>query len=146
MSEDHVWLEHELAALKPVTPSPALESQIEAELSVQPADGATHRGIRYVALAGGLALVALFALTIVRRLPDGSEPPVPVPDNSLPAVAALDQSLPSVWAYRQAVVDSAVDFDELLDRHRGAGRLESPGQQHAFPVSSLTQDSRMGDL
>ena len=143
MNDDDSLLESELARLVPRSPSAELTARLSARLSPRPAR--RHPPIRTaVGIAVALALAVLVMVSLPRR-PTGPKGDAAGQASSSSAVALLDESAPSVWNYRRAVIEPAVDLDELLDRHRRAS--DRPGASaESFSVSSLHYHSRMGDL
>jgi hypothetical protein len=147
---DHEALERELAALRPVEPSPQLKARIARELDAAPAKAG--RGV-WLAVAGG-ALAASLAIYALWR----SEPPAPAVEpirfrTESTTAAAFDAALPSLWSYRQALGRSYGDVDQLLDLHGRKPNEQPPSSQRAgvaaasvFARSDSQLETLLGEL
>src|SRR5688572_27884654 len=142
MNDDDSLLESELSLLIPRPPTAELKAKLSARLSVQ---SARPRAMSRTAvgIAVALALLVLAMVGLPRR-PAGPNGEIARHASSSSAVSALDDSAPSVWNYRRAVIEPAVELDELLDRHRRASSRPAGAASESFSVSSLHQQSRMG--
>ena len=155
---DHEALDRELAALRPVAPSPKLKARIAEQLdddaAVGRASGSRTNGQRPIGrtvwLAAGGALAASLAIYVLWR----SEPPTPAFDpirfrTESTTAAAFDAALPSLWSYRQALGRSTGDVDQLLDLHgRNSSELAPSSQRAGVAAASVfaRSDSQLETL
>ena len=144
MNDDDSLLERELTRLVPRPPSAELKARLSDQLSALPVR--RHPMFRTaVGIAAALALVVLAMVALSRR-PIGPNEKVLKQESPSSAIAALDDSVPSVWNYRRAVIEPAVELDDLLDRHSRTIGPSPSASPEPFSVSSLHQQSRMGAL
>jgi hypothetical protein len=154
---NHDPLERELAALRPIEPSPQLRARLAQQLDeeARPASRAQPlRGMAWLAAAGG-ALAASVAIYALFRGADGP-PTAPAPIDfrtESTTAAAFDAALPSLWSYRRALDRSADDVDALLDRHARDSAEQTPASQRAgvaamsvFARSDSQLETLLGEL
>jgi hypothetical protein len=138
MTDPRDPLEAELAALRPLDPSPRLPRRVGERLA---------RRWWGVALGGGVAAAGLAAALLVPRgdltVHTGRTVVIPLPVPSEPA----DDLAPTLGAYSHALSRSPEDLDALLDRHALLGsRPGPPGERFlAFPRSPARLQSWIGE-
>ena len=137
-------LEQELAGLRPQPLSREFEQRLAAALQVQPRHRPLYPRRLLIAAGGAIALTALLAVIATQR--PAYRPVMPEPAQPEISVAVFDGTLPTVWAYRRAVVDPAIEIDDLLDRHRTSGATAPVEPVPRFSVSSFHSQLQMGDL
>lgn len=114
-------LEAELAALKPVEPSPHLRQRIAGELVTSaPVRSQGTRTWWRGAISGSLVAAALvIGLLLLRPMPKQIQRELPQAPPEIDA-AAFDPALPTVWNYQRALARSPQDLEMLLDKHAAA--------------------------
>jgi hypothetical protein len=124
-------LERQLAALRPVQPSPALAHNIERRLRRAVPTPSWRLVAAAVALAACVLLV-IWAWPTGRRTEVVSPPRPQRPDPALPVLAH----------YREALDESPEALERLLDRRAAREMTALPDEP---PVTSLVSHSRFSD-
>jgi len=148
---EHDEFEAELAALRPIQPTPQLKERIADRLEEQviPASGLRRfRGPLWVAaICGPLAAVLTFFL-----LRGGSDRPL-APEHpgvaERPAIStAFDDSLPSLGSYRRAILQSPESLSALLDKHAHNSPETKPerARVYVFARSHSELENLLGEL
>jgi hypothetical protein len=115
MSQAPDPLEAELSALRPHEVSPELRRRIARRLADVPP--ARVRGLRWLALAGGLAAAGLVVVLLWRAGGPRVEPkPTIVRTPPAPPLEVEDVG-PMLLAYQRALARSPEDLDALLNQH-----------------------------
>ncbi len=140
---DH-QLEQDLMELRPMPLSPAFKERLAAAVKVRPARRARPWRSIVMISACGLALSGLLAIFVLR--PPAAPIKTAEPPDSGWAIQSFDGSQPTVWAFRQAVVEGAVEVDSLLDRHSASGAATPIEQPPRFSVSSFRTQLPKGEL
>jgi hypothetical protein len=116
MSDRTDPLEAELAALRPIEPSPELRLRIAGRL----ADSyrINRRTAWEIAATGGLAAACLLAAATRWGFTPGPEPgPITVQQTTVPKpTVVVKNSEPTLFAYHHALAQSPAEFELLLNR------------------------------
>ena len=132
---DYDPLEIELAALRPLEPSPALRRHIADRLAAtSPVRMNQRRSFwRSGGMVGGLLAASLAAVLAWQGdRQESQSQPVAAPDVDVATV--FDKTLPSLWSYRSALSQQPQSLDELLDQYVVHTREPSP-ETPAFVVA-----------